>query len=98
MTTTSVEERERIRLALRGRRLSVLARELGVAMPALEQFVSGGAGLAPALLTNLSRILARQPTPTTRRNATMKLSARSLKCTVMLNPTELIDPPGSAPR
>jgi hypothetical protein len=65
-------EIERIRGALRGRRLSVLAAELGVPVPALEQFTCGRAGLAPELLNGLSRILAQNiPAPVPRN--TMKL-------------------------
>jgi len=51
-------EVESIRAALRGRRLPVLATALGVPMPTIEQFVHGRAHLAPALLTDLSKLLA----------------------------------------
>ena len=50
-------EVELIRAALRGRRLSVLATALGVPLPAIEQFVSGGARLTPALMAGLAKLL-----------------------------------------
>ena len=88
-------EIERIRGALRGRRLQVLAAELGVPIPTLEQFVCGRAGLAPALLTGLTRILNKNiPAPIPRN--IMRLNARTLKCTAVLAASELVDPGSSA--
>ena len=92
-------EVESIRSALRGRRLDVLAAQLCIPIPTLETFVHGRAGLAPALLASSARILARlQNIPAAiPRNNTMKLTARAVKCTLMLNASELTDP-GSSTR
>jgi len=92
-------EVESIRAALRGRRLSVLATELGVPLPTIETFVHGRAGFAPALLDGLSKLLALPdktiPAPVPRMK-TMKLSARSLKITAVLDPGGLVDPGSGA--
>ena len=88
-------EIERIRGALRGRRLSVLAAELDVPLPTIETFVHGRAGLAPALLNGLARILALPdktlPAPAPVPRNIMRLTARALKCTLVLDASELAD-------
>ena len=103
-------EIERIREALRGKRLSVLATELGVPMPTLEQFVSGSARLAPELLAALAKVLeSSNPNPSAHsknipapvpRKPDMKLSARSLKVTAVPDPAFRLEPdwvkPGAA--
>jgi hypothetical protein len=99
-------EIERIREALRGKRLSVLATELGVPMPTLEQFVSGSARLAPELLAALAKVPeSSNPNPSAPsknipapvpRKPDMKLSARSLKVTAVPDPAGLRDPGNSS--
>jgi predicted O-methyltransferase YrrM len=86
---------------LRGRRLHVVATELGVPLPAIEQFVSGGARLTPALMSGLARLL-EPPAPPIKstpiaRNA-MKLNARSLKVTAVLDCSGLLNPGSSSTR
>ena len=57
---------EDVRKALRGRRLHVVAGAVGVPLPTLEQFVTGGARLAPQLLAALAPLLvtpAPRPAP-----------------------------------
>jgi hypothetical protein len=93
---------EDVRKALRGQRLSVLATALGVPMPTLEQFVSGSARLAPALLNNLAKILAapnqKPAPPIASRKPDMRMNARALKVTALLDPAGLVDPGTSSPR
>jgi hypothetical protein len=88
------ETREAVRVALRrGRPLSALARELGVPVPTVEAFIAG-ANVTPGLLTDMSRLLARSSGKPTR--DIMRMSARTLKCTLLLEASELVDPGGSA--
>ncbi len=54
------DEIEHIRAALRGKHLPTLAREMDVPIPTIDMFVNERARLAPGLLPNLARILARQ--------------------------------------
>ena len=98
MTDHHIAERERIRRALRRRYvLPELAEALGVELPALEAFTSGRANLAPALLAAIANILARLPPPPpaspaprfSPRTNTMKLNAKALKVTLVLDATEL---------
>ncbi len=81
---------EHIRTMLRGRRLSPLAATLGVPMPTLEAFVSNGARLAPALLAALAKVLessapSKNIPPPVPRKPDMRLAARSLKVTAVLD-------------
>lgn len=81
--------------------------ELGVQLPVLEMFVSGGANLAPELLAGLSRLLEPPkqntpappnkniPAPIPPRNS-MKLNARALKVTLVLDAAELAALPDPA--
>ena len=90
---------ERIRTALRGRRLDVLAAQLCAPIPVLEAFVHGSARLTPALMAGLARLLATPPAPPIKniptpmqRKPDMKLAARALKCTAVLDAAGLVDP------
>ncbi len=95
-------EIERIRSALHGRRLSPLAAQLGVPMPTLEAFVSNGARLAPALLAALAKVLESSPPAPSKnipaRKPDMRLAARALKCTAVLDATGLRDPGSNSSR
>jgi hypothetical protein len=103
-------EREGLRALLRkGRKLPAIAVEIGTTAATLEVFLTAGAGITPHLRAAVARLLARSvarmavpapapapATPSTRNG--MKLNARSLKCTVVLDPAELVEPAGNASR
>jgi hypothetical protein len=84
-----------IRGALRQRHLPAVANQLDVTIPVLEAFASG-ANLAPGLLAGLAQLLAKCPAPqnipAVPKGKIMRLTARAIKVTLVLDGKELADP------